>query len=180
VRHAVAKHDPPVRGADFASARESDMHGFVGVEAGAVGLFEKNDCPGGGIGGENAPLAPRRISGGAEAQEEHDAQRDPRRVERAVVASERGHDPYNNRVTRADIEARVLDIIRKEKPIDPKTMTRDTSLAEAGIDSLDSLTILFGIEEEFKLSISDQDARTMKTFGDMVDTIERLLPTPSG
>lgn len=59
-------------------------------------------------------------------------------------------------------------------------MTRDTPLADAGIDSLDSLTILFGIEEEFKLSISDQDARAMKTFGDMVDTIERLLPTPSG
>jgi acyl carrier protein len=79
-------------------------------------------------------------------------------------------------VTRSEIEAKVLDIIRKEKQIDAATMTRDTTLAEAGIDSLDALTILFGIEETFKLSISDQDARAMKTFGDMVDTIERLLP----
>ena len=36
---------------------------------------------------------------------------------------------------------------------------------------------LFAIEEEFHISIPDDRARSMKTFGDMVDSIEMLLGT---
>jgi len=51
-----------------------------------------------------------------------------------------------------------------------------TALADAAIDSPDALTILFAIEETFKISVPDDRARSMKTFGDMIDTIEKLVP----
>jgi len=78
-------------------------------------------------------------------------------------------------MTRDEIERRLIEIVRKEKSdIPEETLSPATPLAEAGIDSLDALTILFAIEEEFHISIPDDKARAMKTFGDMIDIVEGL------
>jgi len=55
-------------------------------------------------------------------------------------------------------------------------LTPETALADAGIDSLDALTILFAIEETFKISVPDDRARSMKTFGDMIEAVVALVP----
>jgi acyl carrier protein len=75
------------------------------------------------------------------------------------------------RVTRAEIEQQLIAIVRQEKNIAAEMLQPDTQLADAGIDSLDALTILFAIEEHFKISIPDTAARAMKTFGDMIDAV---------
>jgi len=82
-------------------------------------------------------------------------------------------------MTRAEIEAKLIGIVRKEKDVPDDKLTPETTLVDAGIDSLDSLTILFGIEEEFGISIPDDRAKTIKTFGDMIDVVEALLPAAS-
>jgi acyl carrier protein len=74
-------------------------------------------------------------------------------------------------VTRSEIEEKLIAIVRNEKEIPEELLTPESSLADAGIDSLDSLTILFAIEEEFRISIPDDVARGMKTFGDMIDAV---------
>jgi acyl carrier protein len=79
------------------------------------------------------------------------------------------------RVTRAEIAQQLIEIVRKEKDIPADKLQTETPLADAGIDSLDSLTILFAIEEHFSISISDTAARAMKTFGDMVDVVAAEL-----
>lgn len=78
-------------------------------------------------------------------------------------------------VTRAEIQEQLVTIVRQEKNIAADLLQPDTELAAAGIDSLDSLTILFAIEEHFHISISDTVARSMKTFGDMVDAVASSL-----
>jgi acyl carrier protein len=78
-------------------------------------------------------------------------------------------------VSREEIAEKLIGLIRKEKEIPEELLTPQTALADAGIDSLDSLTILFAIEEEFAISIPDDRARAMKTFGDMVDLVTDLL-----
>ena len=80
-------------------------------------------------------------------------------------------------VTRGEIEERLIAIVQQEKRIDAALLKPETSLAEAGIDSLDSLTILFAIEEQFGISVPDDKARGMKTFGDMIALVEELLPS---
>lgn len=80
-------------------------------------------------------------------------------------------------MTRAEIEQKLIVIVRNEKDVPDDKLRPDTVLADAGIDSLDSLQILFGIEEQFGISIPDDRARAMRTFGDMLDTIEALLPS---
>ena len=78
-------------------------------------------------------------------------------------------------MTRADVEKTLIDIVRKEKEIPPEKLAPETPLADAGIDSLDALSILFAIEEHFKITISDDKARGMKTFRDMVDAVTSEL-----
>jgi acyl carrier protein len=77
-------------------------------------------------------------------------------------------------VTRDEIAQQLVAIVRQEKDIPETLLTPETALAEAGIDSLDSLTILFAIEEQFRISIPDDRARAMNTFGDMIDIVENL------
>ncbi len=80
-------------------------------------------------------------------------------------------------MTRDEIREKLIAIVRKEKPDLPQEkLTPETALADAGIDSLDALTILFEIEEQFKIQIPDDRARAMKTFGDMISTVEALAP----
>ncbi len=79
-------------------------------------------------------------------------------------------------MTRAEIAQTLIEIVRKEKNVSEDLLKEETPLADAGIDSLDSLTILFAIEEQFKISIPDEQARAVKTFGDLVDVVAQLVP----
>jgi acyl carrier protein len=79
-------------------------------------------------------------------------------------------------VTRGEIEEKLVTIVQQEKNISADLIKPETPLAEAGIDSLDSLTILFAIEEQFRISIPDDRARAITTFGDLVTIVEELAP----
>ena len=81
-------------------------------------------------------------------------------------------------MTRGEIEEKLVAIVRAEKNIAEGDLTPDTELAAAGIDSLDALTILFAIEEQFRISIPDDRARALRTFGDMIDVVESLVTPP--
>jgi acyl carrier protein len=78
-------------------------------------------------------------------------------------------------MTRAEIEEKLVAIVRAEKDVPDDKLTPSTALADAGIDSLDALTILFSVEETFRISIPDDRARAIRTFGDMADAVEALL-----
>ncbi len=71
------------------------------------------------------------------------------------------------------VEERVLSIFR-EKFHKPE-VTIDSSFAELGIDSLDTIEALFEIEEEFGISIPDDAARSLNTFREVVAGVEKLL-----
>ena len=79
-------------------------------------------------------------------------------------------------VTRDEIAEKLVTIVRQEKNVPDELLQPATPLADAGIDSLDSLTILFAIEEQFRISIPDDRARAIKTFGDMIDVVQELVP----
>jgi acyl carrier protein len=48
-------------------------------------------------------------------------------------------------------------------------------LQDLGIDSLDVFTLLFELENAFKISIPDDDVRSLRTVNDVVDGIKKIL-----
>ena len=74
-----------------------------------------------------------------------------------------------------DVASRCIDIIAKSKSIPANTITLASTFAELNIDSLDKINISFEVEEAFHIDIPDEALGTIKTVGDMVDGVAKLL-----
>jgi acyl carrier protein len=73
------------------------------------------------------------------------------------------------------VAERVIATLASVKRIPAEKITLDTNLQEMGIDSLDVFSLLFELENAFKISIPDDDVRSIKTVNDIVEGIKKLL-----
>ena len=73
------------------------------------------------------------------------------------------------------VHEEVIAAIAAAKKIPPDRIALDSTFEELGVDSLDSLTILFALEERFDISIPDEAAREMRTVREVVDGLQHLL-----
>lgn len=80
------------------------------------------------------------------------------------------------------VAEKVIATLASVKRIPADKITIETNLQELGIDSLDVFTLLFELENAFKISIPDDDVRSIRTVGDIVEGIKKLIaaapPTP--
>jgi acyl carrier protein len=80
----------------------------------------------------------------------------------------------------ADVEARVRTIIQEVSRRDTLAIARDADLVEAlGVDSLEGLQILAGVEKRFAIRLPDDELIHLRTIGRIADTVERLRPEGS-
>jgi len=71
---------------------------------------------------------------------------------------------------------KVCAIVRKQLAIaDDKPVTGETSFAELGADSLDTVEIVMGLEEEFGIAVEEENAQTIVKVQDAADLIEDLV-----
>ncbi|MGA7917696.1 MAG: acyl carrier protein [Candidatus Acidiferrales bacterium] len=73
------------------------------------------------------------------------------------------------------VAEKVISTLASVKRIPADTITLETNLQDLGIDSLDVFTLLFELENAFKISIPDDDVRSLRTVNDVVDGIKKLL-----
>lgn len=67
----------------------------------------------------------------------------------------------------------IRDILAKQFQIDADKITMTTDIAEdLGADSLDVVEMLMTIEEEFGVTVPDDDVMAFKTVGDVVAYLE--------
>lgn len=67
-------------------------------------------------------------------------------------------------------------IISEVLNVDTDEITMDTTFVDdLGADSLDLFQIIMGIEEEFDIEISNEDAENIVTVGDAVEQIKNAL-----
>ena len=66
-----------------------------------------------------------------------------------------------------DTLARIKDMAAKEFSIDPGGLDPAAPLDTLGVDSLSFIEFMFKIEEEFGVSVSDEDLRSIKTLADL-------------
>jgi acyl carrier protein len=73
------------------------------------------------------------------------------------------------------ITERVIQTIAKTQHISPDTIQPQNSFAELKIDSLDGLQIMFALEEEFGVSIPDDEVKKLTSVAEAIAGIEKLL-----
>ena len=74
---------------------------------------------------------------------------------------------------------RVRKVIATSKRIPEDTVTIDSAFEELGIDSMDAVEILFALENEFEISIPDEEVKTVRNVRQMAEGVERLLAAKS-
>ena len=74
-----------------------------------------------------------------------------------------------------EIAERTRKVIAKHLRVDVDKVPLDATFEQLGMDSLDSVNLLFEVEDEFDISIDDQEAKSIKSIPEMVAGVEALL-----
>lgn len=70
------------------------------------------------------------------------------------------------------IEEKVIEIVSDQMGVDKSEITRETSFVnDLNADSLDTVELVMEFEDEFELSIPDEEAEKIQTVGQAIDHI---------
>ncbi|KAJ9185915.1 hypothetical protein P3X46_005487 [Hevea brasiliensis] len=75
---------------------------------------------------------------------------------------------------------KVCAIVKKQLALSPETVvTGESKFLALGADSLDTVEIVMGLEEEFDISVEEESAQSIATVQDAADLIEKLVEKKS-
>ena len=81
----------------------------------------------------------------------------------------------------AEVADGVIEIIAKQAKVAPETLSRETVLGDLGIESFDTIEIVFALEEKFDIEVpfnantDDKSSQAFRTVGDVVDGIQKIV-----
>jgi acyl carrier protein len=79
-----------------------------------------------------------------------------------------------------EIENKVIEIISEQMGVDKSEITRETSfINDLNADSLDTVELVMEFEDEFNMSIPDEEAEKIQTVGAAVDYIVNAVHSKS-
>ena len=70
---------------------------------------------------------------------------------------------------------RVLKVIATSKRIPLQTVTIESDFQQLGIDSMDAVEILFALENEFDITIPDDEVRNVRSIRQMCEGVDKLV-----
>ena len=74
----------------------------------------------------------------------------------------------------AEIVEKVIGIVSEQMGVDRAEITRETSFVnDLNADSLDTVELVMELEDEFEMSIPDDEAEKLQTVGQAVDYISQ-------
>ena len=77
-------------------------------------------------------------------------------------------------MTEQEIESKVIDIVAEQMGADKAKITRETSFTDdLNADSLDTVELVMEFEDEFDMSIPDDQAEQIKTVGLAINFIKQ-------
>ena len=77
---------------------------------------------------------------------------------------------------RTDIEITIREVIGRVSRVDVSSLGRDDDLVEhLGVDSLQGLQILAGVEKRFDVMLPDDELITFRTIGRIEAAVQKLL-----
>ncbi len=75
-------------------------------------------------------------------------------------------------MTNPSVDERVIKIVCDQMGTTPDKVSRETSfINDLGADSLDTVELVMEFEDEFEISIPDEDAEKIQTVGNAIEYI---------
>ncbi len=75
-----------------------------------------------------------------------------------------------------EVEAKIVEIVSEQMGVDKTEITRDTSfINDLNADSLDTVELVMEFEDEFDMSIPDEEAEKIQTVGAAIDYIVQIV-----
>ncbi|GMU36985.1 MAG: acyl carrier protein [Phycisphaerae bacterium] len=79
-------------------------------------------------------------------------------------------------MSREEILQKVIQIVSDQMGVDKGEITAETSFVDdLNADSLDTVELVMELEDEFDTSIPDEEAEKIKTVGDAVAYVEKMI-----
>jgi acyl carrier protein len=81
----------------------------------------------------------------------------------------------------ADLAGEVIEVIAKQAKVEASTVNRETELADLNLESLDSIELVFALEEKFNIEIpfnaneTNSAGITFTTAGNVIDAVSKLV-----
>jgi acyl carrier protein len=101
---------------------------------------------------------------------------EPGRLRGRLCSSLGVSEPLWEEFVVASTEERIIQIVCDNLGVNKEQVTRNTSFQEdIGADSLDIVELVMELEEEFEITIPDEEAEKIKTVGQAIDYIEAKL-----
>jgi len=80
----------------------------------------------------------------------------------------------NSVMSNEAIEAKVIDIVAEQMGVDKEEVSRETSFVnDLNADSLDTVELVMEFEDQFELSIPDEEAEKIQSVGQAIDYISK-------
>ncbi len=85
-----------------------------------------------------------------------------------------------------DIAGDIIEVVAKQAKADPAAVTRETKLADLNLESLDTIEMIFALEEKFDIEIpyNANDAGSaginFTTVGDVIDAVSKFMAEQKG
>ena len=76
---------------------------------------------------------------------------------------------------KSDIEQTLKGSIAKQKMISVEDITLDSSLDDLGISSLDSISLVFDIEDKYGVEVPNEELKKVRTIRDIVEGVDALI-----
>lgn len=73
------------------------------------------------------------------------------------------------------IEQKVIATIARSQGMPVEQIKLDTTFEEIGMTSLDALALIFDLEEEFRISIANEDAMGLRNVRQAVESVSKLV-----
>ena len=78
--------------------------------------------------------------------------------------------------TTVEIQDKVMQIVSEQMSVEKDELSRETSFVnDLNADSLDTVELVMELEDEFDLTIPDEEAEKLKTVGNAIDYIQTHL-----
>lgn len=77
-----------------------------------------------------------------------------------------------------DPTSKILSIISQNADCGITVRPCDRIVEDLGIDSLDKLMIIHDLEDEFNITVEEDELRSIRVVQDIIDAIERKIPVP--